>query len=216
VYRRERSCYVPLSMSHRRPALTRALWLNTAALVVELTAGVASNSISLIVDGVHNVSDEVALGLLVLAYTLRAGLSGRFLRMANLFNSVGLFSISALVVWQAIERVARPQPIHALVPIVAGLVAAAANAAVAYTLRDASRHDAAVRLAYAHNLGDTVVSLAPAAAGGLTLLTGNSVFDPLVALGIAAAVIVPSVRTLVTSHRELMWPEDVACGPHSG
>jgi len=200
-------------MSHRRPALSRALWLNTAALVVELTAGAASNSISLIVDGVHNVSDEVALGLLVLAYTIRAGLSGRFLRMANVFNSVGLCAIGVVVMWQAIERVVRPQPILALVPVVAGLVAAAANAAVAHALRDASRYDAAVRLAYVHNLGDTVVSLAPAAAGALTLLTGKSVFDPIVALAIAAAVIVPSVRTLLTSHRELMWPEDVACGP---
>jgi cobalt-zinc-cadmium efflux system protein len=199
-------------MSHRRPALTRALWLNTAALGVELAAGAASNSISLVVDGVHNLSDEVALGLLVVAYTLRAGLSGRFLRMANLCNSVGLLAIGALVAWQAIERVARPQPLLATVPIVAGLLAAAANAAVAHALRDASRHDAAVRLAYTHNLGDAVVSLAPAAAGGLTLLTGNSVFDPLVALMIAAAVIVPSVLTLVTSHRELIWPEDVTCG----
>ncbi len=199
-------------MSHRRPALTRALWLNTAALIVELAAGAASNSISLIVDGLHNVSDEVALALLVVAYTLRAGLSGRFLRMANIFNSVGLFGISALVVWQAIERIARPQPVVALVPIVAGLSAAAMNAGVAYALREASRHDAAIRLAYAHNLGDTLVSLAPATAGAMTLLTGNSVFDPLVALVIAMAVIVPSVRTLATSHRELMWPEDVACG----
>ena len=153
-------------MSHRRPALVSALWMNTAALVVELWAGAASNSISLVVDGIHNVSDEVALALLVLAYTLRTGLSGRFLRLANLFNSVGLLGISGLVGWQAIARVARPQPIAALVPVLAGLFAAAANAAVARALRGPSRYDAAVRLAYAHNLGDTVVSLAPVAAAG--------------------------------------------------
>ena len=198
-------------MSHRRPALVRAFWLNTAALVVELAAGAASNSISLVVDGVHNLSDEVALGLLVVAYTLRAGLSGRFVRMANLCNSVGLLAIGGLVAWQAVERVARPQSMVAIVPIVVGLLAAALNAAVAHALRDASRHDAAVRLAYAHNLGDTVVSLAPAAAGALTLLTGSAVFDPLVALAIAAVVIVPSVLAIVTSHRELIWPKDVVC-----
>src|SRR2546422_2124256 len=44
------------------------------------------------IDGVHNLSDEVALGFLVLAYAMRTGLSSRLLRTANLFNSVGLRS----------------------------------------------------------------------------------------------------------------------------
>jgi len=57
-------------MSHRRPPLVRALQLNTAVLVVEIAAGIGSNSFSLIMDGVHNLSDEVALVLLVLAYSL--------------------------------------------------------------------------------------------------------------------------------------------------
>ena len=54
-------------MAHRRPPLTLALGLNTAVLVAELWAGLGGNSLSLIMDGVHNVSDEVALALLVLA-----------------------------------------------------------------------------------------------------------------------------------------------------
>jgi cobalt-zinc-cadmium efflux system protein len=100
----------------------------------------------------------------------------------------------------------------AFVPVVAGVLAAGMNAGVARALREPSRYEAAVRLAYAHNLGDTLVSLAAVAAGALVLLTGNSVFDPLVALIIAVAVVVPSVRALATSHCELLWPEDVACG----
>jgi len=57
-------------MAHRRRPLVRALQLNTAVLVVEIAGGVASNSFSLIMDGIHNLSDEVALLLLVLAYSL--------------------------------------------------------------------------------------------------------------------------------------------------
>ena len=105
-----------------------ALALNTAALVVEVGAGIPAKSLSLVMDGVHNVSDEVALGFLVLAYTLRVGLSGRFLRFANLFNSLGLL------------------------------------------------------------------------------------VDPLVALAIAAAIIVPTLRTIAGFHSDLVWPENVACG----
>jgi len=53
-------------MAHRRPPLVRALQLNTAVMVVEIAAGIGSNSFSLIMDGIHNLSDEVALVLLVL------------------------------------------------------------------------------------------------------------------------------------------------------
>ena len=73
-------------MAHRRPPLMRALQLNTVVLVVEIIGGIGANSLSLIMDGIHNVSDEVALVFLVLAYTFRAGLSGKLLRSANLFN----------------------------------------------------------------------------------------------------------------------------------
>src|SRR5438874_837902 len=122
-------------MAHRRRPLATALALNTAALVVEVGAGVPARSLSLVMDGVHNVSDEVALGFLVLAYSMRVGLSGRFLRSANLFNSLGLLAISAVLVWQAFERLHEPVAVIGIVPVVVGLVAAAANYGVARVLR---------------------------------------------------------------------------------
>src|SRR5437870_4679289 len=132
-------------------------WEGAAVLAVETVGGVASNSLSLMTDAVHNLSDELALAFLLLAYTLRAGLSSHFLRSANIFNSVGLLVISGVLVWQAIERLIHPQPVLGLVPIVAGLIAAAGNWGVARALREASKEDVAIRLAYVHNLGDTLV-----------------------------------------------------------
>jgi cation diffusion facilitator family transporter len=202
-------------MAHRRPPLVLALGLNTAALVAELAAGVRGNSLSLIMDGVHNVSDEVALAFLVLAYTLPAGLSANALLSANVFNSIGLLGISGFLVWQAVERLGQPPAILGVVPVTAGLVAAAGNWGVARALRESSRADAAIRLAYVHNVGDTFVSLAPVLAGTLTLLTGRFIFDPLLALVIAAAIFLPSLRTIVTFRRELAFPGVVGCGPHT-
>jgi cobalt-zinc-cadmium efflux system protein len=200
-----------VGVAHRRRPLAIALGLNTAALVVEIGTGLRANSLSLLMDGVHNLSDELALALLVVAYTVRSGLSGRFLRSANFFNSIGLLAISGLLGWQVLERLARPEPVLALGPVLAGLLAALANAGVAVALRAPSREDAAIRLAYVHNLGDTLVSLAPVAAGGLVLASGSSVFDPLVALGIAVAIILPTLSTMLGSHRALVWPDNVAC-----
>ena len=199
-------------MAHRRGPLVTALALNTGALVVEIGAGVPAKSLSLVMDGVHNVSDEVALAFLVLAYSMRVGLSGRFLRSANLFNSLGLLAISAVLVWQAFERLHEPVAVLGIVPVVVGLVAAAANYGVARVLRQSAAEDAAIRLAYVHNLGDTLVSLAPVLAGILTLASGSLLVDPLVALGIAGAIIVPTLQTIAGSHRELVFPENVSCG----
>src|SRR5262249_32817688 len=111
-------------MAHRRPPLIRALQLNTAVLVVEIAAGIGSNSFSLIMDGIHNLSDEVALALLVLAYSLRAGLSGKLLRYANLFNSVGLLAICGFLIWRVVERLSHPVEVLGIVPVFAGLVGA--------------------------------------------------------------------------------------------
>ena len=199
-------------MAHRRRPLVNALALNTAALVVEVGAGIPAKSLSLVMDGVHNISDEVALAFLVLAYTLRVGLSGRFLRSANLFNSLGLLAITAVLGWQVVERLRQPQAVAGIIPVVAGLTAAAANWGVARVLREPSAEDPAIRLAYVHNLGDTLVSLGPVLAGALVLITGSSVVDPVVALVIAGAIVVPTLGAVVGAWRPRGRSLNQSCG----
>jgi len=194
----------------------RALQLNTAVLVVEIAAGIGANSFSLIMDGIHNLSDEVALLLLVFAYTLRTGLSSRLLRYANLFNSVSLLTVCAFLVLRVVERLSYPIEVFGLVPIIAGLVGALGNWGVARVLREPSKEDVAIRLAYVHNLGDTLVSLIPVAAGVLVITSGNFVFDSLFALLIAAVVFTTTLRAVIGSHKELLWPENVSCGHPAG
>ncbi|HET8564684.1 MAG TPA: cation transporter [Candidatus Binatia bacterium] len=104
-------------MAHRRPPLMRALQLNTGVLLVEVAGGIEASSFSLIMDGIHNLSDEVALALLVLAYSLRTGLSGKLLRFANLFNSVGLLVICAFLVWRVVDACRRRSKCRALFPL---------------------------------------------------------------------------------------------------
>jgi Co/Zn/Cd efflux system component len=133
------------------------------------------------------------------------------LRFANIFNSVGLVAVSSLLLWQAFERFLNPVPIHGVIPIVVGLLAAAANCGVARLLLKPSEHNAAIRLAYIHNVGDVWVSLAPVAAGILLVATDYSFFDPLIAGGVALWIIVTTAREVLESHDELIWPERIVC-----
>jgi cobalt-zinc-cadmium efflux system protein len=136
-------------------------------------------------DSVHNLSDEMALVFLYLAFVMPHGISRHLLRSANVFNSVGLVVVSGLLLWQAVERMLHPASVVGGVAIVVGLLAAAANWGVARLLLAPGRRNAAIRLAYLHNIGDVHVSLAPVVAGLLVTLTGYSIFDPLIAGGIA-------------------------------
>jgi len=163
-------------------------------------------------DAVHNFSDELALVFLFLAFVLSHGISRNLVRSANIFNSVGLVVVSALLIWEVIHRLFHPQSVIGWISMVVGLAAAAGNWWVARLLREPGRKNPAIRLAYIHNLGDVYVSLAPVAAGILVAATGMSAFDALVGLAVAVWVVVSTAREVVSSHEELIWPGRIECG----
>jgi cobalt-zinc-cadmium efflux system protein len=199
-------------MAHYRKPLAAAVALNTLIFAVEGIAGLEVNSLSLIVDSVHNLSDELALVFLYLAFILPLGVSRNLMRTANLFNSVGLVAVSGLVLWQAVLRFNHPVPVPGAIPILVGLAAAVGNWGVARLLRDPARDNPAIRLAYIHNLGDVQVSLAPVVCGVLVMITGKAWFDPLIAGGIALWIMGSTLREVALSHEKLIWPEKINCG----
>ena len=199
-------------MAHYQKRLAAAVALNTGIFVVEAVAGLQAQSLSLIMDSIHNLSDEMPLVALYLAFVLPLGLSRNLLRSANIFNSAGLIVVSSLLLWQAVERVLNPIPVQGLIPIVVGIAAALANWGVAQLLWKPSQNNAAIRLAYIHNIGDVWVSLAPVVAGVLLTLTGYSIFDPLMAGAVALWIIATTAREVFASRDELVWPEKIVCG----
>lgn len=199
-------------MAHYRKPLAAAVALNAIIFVVEAVAGFQAHSLSLIMDAVHNLSDQMALVFLYLAFILSQGVSRTLLRSANVFNSIGLIAISLLLLWQAVEQFLHPAPVQGKMAIAVGLAAAAANWGVARLLLAPGRDNAALRLAYIHNMGDVYVSLAPVAAGLLVIGTGFSAFDPIVAGCIATWIIGTTAREVYGSHEELLWPEKIVCG----
>jgi Co/Zn/Cd efflux system component len=199
-------------MAHYRKPLAAAVALNTLIFAVEGIAGLEVNSLSLIMDSVHNLSDELALVFLYLAFILPLGVSRNLMRSANLFNSVGLVAVSALLLWQAVLRFNHPVPVPGAIPILVGLAAAVGNLGVARLLRDPARDNPAIRLAYIHNLGDVQVSLAPVVCGVLVMVTGKPWFDPLIAGGVALWIMGSTLREVTLSHEELIWPDKINCG----
>lgn len=200
-------------MAHIRKPLALAVALNTAVFALELPAGIRANSLSLVMDAVHNFSDELALVCLFCAYSTSLRMSRGLQRMSNVLNSLGLVAIGGLVVWQSIERLGHPRPVTGWLPVVAGLLAAAGNWGVARALRPWTAKNAAVRLAYVHNLGDAYVSLAPVAAGLLVSLSHRALFDPLVAIFLGLWILGSTLVEIRRAADDLLWPELAVC-PH--
>lgn len=199
-------------MAHLSKALCTATVLNTAVLGAEVIAGVSAGSLALVADGVHNLSDEMGLVLLWLASMLRHGLSRTAVRWANLVNSAGLIAVSIAIIVQAFARLSDPGPVLGLVPVTVGLAAALGNWSVARVLEPWAQTNPAIRLAYLHNRGDVLMSGVPILAGVLVLLTGQPMLDPALAILVALWIIVTTLREVLRSRQELLWPEAMTSG----
>jgi len=200
-------------MAHIRKPLAAAVALNTAVFAAEAVAGARASSLSLLVDAVHNLSDELALVCLLVAYLSAISLSRGLQRAANLLNSLGVVALSAVLLGQSLARLTRTPAGRRVARGRRRVLAALGNWGVARILRDWQYGNSAIRLAYLHNVGDIYVSLAPILAGLVVSMTGRSIFDPIGALGVGIWLIGSTVLELRSSAESLLWPETATC-PH--
>ena len=97
-------------MAHHRRAIGAATVLNGAISVGEGLVAFASGSLSLFVDSVHNLADELALISLYLAFFLPGYLGRQSQRTANLLNSAELIGIGCGLAWQRSNGCFTPSP----------------------------------------------------------------------------------------------------------
>ncbi|HMG00123.1 MAG TPA: cation diffusion facilitator family transporter [Gemmatimonadaceae bacterium] len=167
-----------------------ALVLTAALLVVEVVGGILSNSIALLADAGHMLTDVAALGLaLFVAWFSRQPSSPQktfgYLRweiLAAFVNGATLLLISAWILWQAIIRLRAPEAVSGglmLAVAVSGLVV---NIIAARVLVRSSSHNLNARGAYLHVLGDLLASVGTVAAAIAIRYTGWLAADPVASI----------------------------------
>src|SRR3984893_258082 len=179
----------------RGSALKLALGLTCAVLLVELAGGLISHSLALLSDAGHVLTDVFALGLAWFAVAQsnrpadarRSYGYHRVSILAALVNSVTLIVIVLAIAYEAVRRLAHPEPVQGGIVVVAALVGIAINAFVAFGLRGHGG-DLNMRAALMHVLGDVGASVGVVLAGLVILVTGWLYIDPLLSLGIAVLI----------------------------
>lgn len=170
--------------------LSWSLFLTLAFVVVEAGAGVFSNSLALLTDAAHNLTDVIALGLSwfairITAQPANARKTYRYHRagiLVALVNSTTLVLISIGIFYEAYKRFISPPDVQSGILIGVGLVAVVVNLVTAMLVHRGSESDLNLRSAFVHLMGDVISTVGAVIAGILIFFTGANWLDPLVSV----------------------------------
>jgi cobalt-zinc-cadmium efflux system protein len=176
---------------HRSPdkRLIVSLGLNLLITLLQIAGGIVANSLGLLSDAAHNLSDVVALGLSLWAVRLgrrpatprRTFAHKRAEVLVAMFNSAALVAVSLFIIVQAIRRLLDPQPVEGLWMIGFAAGGLVINAFAALLLR--SHHaDLNLRSAFLHLVGDAFTSLGVMLSGLIVYLSGWNYADAIVSI----------------------------------
>lgn len=198
-------------------SMGRALWVSLVLTlllgVIQIGGAVAFDSLALISDAVHNLSDAVAVLLAVGAAWL-AGMPPRGARtfgyrraevLAAVVNAVLLIVLSAGLGYEAITRLLNPQPVAGEGVAVISVIAIVLNLIpVLLLLRAGARKNLNANATMLHFASDVLSSFAAFVAGLVIILTGWNQADPIASLIVVALIVVASLRVLRDAVRVLL------------
>jgi len=192
--------------------LAIALGLILGFMVLEVAAGLLADSLALLSDAAHMLTDAGSIALALVAARLAArppggrftfGL-GRAEILSAQVNGAALLVLAGVIAWEAVRRIGDPPDVEGAIVLVVGLAGAAVNVAAAWALSRAERRSLNVEGARAHVLADLYGSLGAALAGLLVLTAGLERADVVVALLVAALMVRSGFGLLRRSTRVLL------------
>ena len=177
--------------------LALSLIITLAFVVIEAVAGIWGNSLALLSDAGHNLTDVIALGLSWYAVRLstqpaNANKTFGYHRtgiLVALFNSTTLVLIALGIFYEAYRRFITPTQVQANILIGVGLVALLVNAGTAWLVKRGSENDLNLRSAFVHLMGDVVSTVGAVLAGVVIAFTGMNWLDPLVSVFIGLLIL---------------------------
>jgi cobalt-zinc-cadmium efflux system protein len=199
----------PRSPADDRRLLALALALLLAFMVAEVVFGFLADSLALLADAGHMLTDAAALGLALFAAWAAALPArgrwtfgfGRVEILAAQVNGITLVVAGLVIFAESVRRLIDPLDVQGGVVTVVALAGICVNVVVLRILARARRESLNVRGAYLHIATDLAAFVGTAIAGGLILATGWDRFDPIASLLVAGLMFVAAYELLKESGR---------------
>src|SRR5512138_600494 len=177
--------------------LSISLVLTLAFVFIEAGAGIFANSLALLTDAAHNLTDVIALGLTWFAIRVtaqpanaqktygyhRAGI------LVALLNSTTLVLIALGIFYEAYQRFIHPPEVQSGILIVVGLIAVVINLVTALLVQRGSQNDLNLRSAFVHLMGDVLSTVGAVIAGVIIYFTNANWLDPFVSVLIGLLIL---------------------------
>lgn len=189
------------SHSHGRAAQKRALWIalvaNAGFMLVEFIGGIVFNSVALLADAVHMLSDVAGLVIALAAQGLMNrpastrhtfGLQ-RAEVLGALMNGVTLLAAVIWIVIEAVGRFSDPEPVAGVGLVVVASLGLAVNIGSAIVLSRSKGESLNMQGAFIHMASDAAGSVAVLIAAASVILWGATWADPLASLLIAGLIL---------------------------
>ena len=192
--------------------LTLALALILGLMAAEVVAGIVADSLALLSDAAHLLTDAAAIGLALFAARLarrpaRGGFTFGFRRAEILsaqLNGATLVALALVIVVEGVRRLFDPPDVEGGIVLVVALAGIVVNLAATMVLAGAERRSLNVEGAFQHVLTDLFAFVATALAGATVLLTDFTEADGIAALAVAALMLRSGYGLLRDSGRVLL------------
>ena len=188
-------------------AFKTGIALNLLFVAVEVFYGFVSNSMALVADAGHNLSDVLALVFSWVAIILSQRkptlkFTYGFRRatiLTALLNTILLLIAVAFIVWETIERIGKPVEIKSESVIIVASIGIVVNAFTAWLFMKDKKHDLNIRSAFVHFVADALVSLGVVIAGVIMIFSKVVWVDSVVSLIIIAVILYSTYHLLIDS-----------------
>ena len=195
--------------SNDRQALTIALALIVSFMLAEVVVGILADSLALISDAGHMLTDAAAIALSLVAARLASkpaegamtyGL-GRAEILSAQANGITLLVLAVLIAWEAAQRLGSPPQVDAAPVLVVALAGVAVNLLAARVLAGAGRESLNVEGSFRHVVTDLYAFIATALAAIVILATGFDRADAIASMFVAALMLYSAYSLLRASGR---------------
>lgn len=179
-------------------AFAIGITLNLIYVIAEAAWGFWGNSLALLADAGHNLSDILALICAWVAAILSQkkptdNFTYGYRRtsiLASLINAIALLIVTGGIIWEAIERLLHPAPVAGWTVIIVAAIGVVINGATAMMFASGHKDDLNIKGAFLHMAYDALLSLAVVITGIIILFTGLNILDPIISLAVSVVIII--------------------------